>query len=1307
MMTHDGEVLVDKGSCGPAALPENVLRCRCRVILFSPGNRGDMTSDASPEGFQRAVLEALESGRDEIARLDGVGERAIDSFRVSPSASRNVPESLLSEFAALQEGFADKLRQHLSDQRDVLATFNIAFFGRTGAGKSTLLSAFGQLDGRGVSPGDSDWTTDVQTIDWRRCRLYDTPGINGWGGRKSRAELEEVARRAVEVADVVLLCFDSQSQQASEFSKVADWVRHYGKPTVAVLNIRNLRWRHPAKVPNQAARRNISEPVRQHCDNIRTELASIGLSDTPTVAIHSRRALFARASTPYRGPAEKDFYGDREQFGIDYLDRWSNFATLEALLAAIVSSGGSRLRLTSLREGLRAILRDEAQSLRSLCDRLEDRADEVDRAVTLQLGVLGYLEEAQRAARLHDDEWCGDLLTLAEKARGKPYRAAVEGTFSRYLQTLLKGQLSVPRSASLRRFKDLEHKAFEQQQDIDQEAFAREVFVESEIQSVLDDVWAQAAAFLQRELSMATAELEHKGASEMRDTARLSGAAGSSARGFEKALKTSGILTGSAAGVLGAVALTNAWNPAGWVAGTVLAGLSVASQVMGWIGGKQGDSFEKQRAVARKKAEYAGRTAIQDTFDRIEKEFRRDACAVVWDEAAPAVQALLRELVAVNRIRDEIAKIANRLDDEVDGIPARPQINLLHEAERQLLQTLSASDSRDVDRMLRGEDWFDADAAHDGGATHDDEFEEACRRQRDADAVRLREKLRSALSRPTVDRVSEWIEALTAAAEKDPTLEEALDAAKPSAHCKPTITVAGDFSAGKSSFIKRIIAELGGDVPDTLRVRADPTTDAVHAYELENLSIVDTPGFQSGRETHDERALTGISGAALVIVLLHVNLLIGDTARLEGIIKGTDTAPGKWPRMLFLINRCDELGVDPVNDIDEYFTRRERKHMELRSALASRGIEVSAESIHGIASDPFSAVGDQLPVTRGDYDANRDWDGVDAFVEAISTLSRDEVTHAVALAAVDESCELLLVERAQTSAQIKAQREEADNLESLVHAQTECLNDGSYLESSIKQTLADKVGHHVRLAITQMRGLSRGDEKGLREQAVSWINDDLQSEVEKFMGLAADEIEAWVSTHSSAINREFAAAAFGGSIDLPDAESVRDSDTVGDATKAATFVAGSAQKFAAALGNRDAAYWIGKNVGRVKFKPWGAMKAGRSVARVGVVLQAAAVTLDTASWIRTEMQRSEWENKVAAAIEAVEFAASRKVDDLLFVPDGPLTYLNERRDDITAIQSDYNGRRATAESELEHQENRSKVLTELIDDADQLRKDQP
>ena len=68
---------------------------------------------------------------------------------------------------------------------------------------------------------------------------------------------------------------------------------------------------------------------------------------------------------------------------------------------------------------------------------------------------------------------------------------------------------------------------------------------------------------------------------------------------------------------------------------------------------------------------------------------------------------------------------------------------------------------------------------------------------------------------------------------------------------RPAVVVAGDYSAGKSSFIKRMFTEFGIEVPASLHIRADATTDDVHRYEMGRIDIVDTPGFQSRRADHD------------------------------------------------------------------------------------------------------------------------------------------------------------------------------------------------------------------------------------------------------------------------------------------------------------------------------------------------------------------------------------------------------------------------------------------------------------------------
>jgi hypothetical protein len=102
-----------------------------------------------------------------------------------------------------------------------------------------------------------------------------------------------------------VLCFDTQNQQKGELEKIGAWVKEYGKPVVAVLNVRNPLWRRPGSVPlgTGAQRRRLSRAVREHVTNIETELAALSIYGAP-VAISAQRAMYARVAGEYRGPAE-------------------------------------------------------------------------------------------------------------------------------------------------------------------------------------------------------------------------------------------------------------------------------------------------------------------------------------------------------------------------------------------------------------------------------------------------------------------------------------------------------------------------------------------------------------------------------------------------------------------------------------------------------------------------------------------------------------------------------------------------------------------------------------------------------------------------------------------------------------------------------------------------------------------------------------------------------------------------------------------------------------------------------------------
>lgn len=1270
-----------------------------------------MTSTANADGpdqslnFDVAVDAALSAGRTEIEKLQTLSDEALAEYQrlvEKAQSMSSIQHELTAQFEAMSRDFAEKASGHLRHQREVLSTFNIAFFGRTGAGKSTLLSTFGRLDGGGVSPGESDWTTDVQTVTWRGCCLYDTPGINGWGGRQSRDELEATARKAVEVADVVLLCFDSQSQQASEFTKVAEWVCHFGKPTIAVLNVRNLRWRHPARVPDQQARRNISVPVRQHADNIRTELANIGLPRIPVVALQSRRALFARASLPFRGPALTDFTSDREQYGVDYLARWSNFEALEALVSAGIAAGGADLRLTSLREGMRAVLADEAALLADFGERVRARIDELDRLVARHLEVLGYPDDDERAEFLHDEAWCGDLLTIFETARGKPYRTPALGTFARNVRMLLKPILAEPRSNSLRRLIKLERKAFDDGHDTDPEKFAEAVFDDDEIDHALSEVWSSASQFLLREIDLATAEIRHSAGTSDQARVSLEGGAGATARAFQSALRSGGMLAGTTATVLAGVALTNFWNPAGWVAGVTLAGIGAAGQLMSWIGGKAGESAESDRRSARAKAVLAGRNAIHETFDRIEQEFLTGARAASWRAAAENLRPLLRDAVVLSALLGDVQTLARKLEGDGSAIPVVSTTDVMLGAEHALAGAGSTAGEQDSNFILLGEDWFDlpSDIQPPPDPTA---LRNVCREQHRDDVAQLCDAVVHSLSRPEPTKLAAWLNAIADATQGDPRLREVAADYKARSSARPTVAVLGDFSAGKSSFVKRLLIETGSAGDDHPTVRADPTTAKVHRYTVGSYDLLDTPGFQSGRAGHEQEAIDGARDAAFVIVVLHVNLLLGDTSRLESLANGTNVDVGKWPRMLFLINRCDELGVDPDNEVREYFNRRERKEAELRAALQSRNIEVPGEHIHGIASDPFSSVGDRWPVTLSDYERNSDWDGMAAVVEVLQALTPEQIHQASRQAGFDAAHTRLLRIRASTEAEVIDRRAEADKHDSLIRALGICLDDADYLSRNLEQTFQQTVGRYTTAAIKRMREVETGDVKDLSEAARSWGCPELDVELKRFLTAAADEINEWSTTHSSAIGREFGAAGFDVTLDVPQPD-MPTTERLRDATQAGGAVTKGARTITQALGSRDAVYAIGKSIGH-KFKPWGAVKGGAAVARVGVVLGAVAVAWDGVSWWLDENNRSSWEDRCTAAIEDVESDSRERVRELLHGDGGPLALLAERRAQVAEIRAENLETQAAALRDADVLSAKRDIINELIADADGLRKE--
>lgn len=1218
----------------------------------------------SDAALSASVAAAVRAGTEELNRLDVIVSDARSRLRTAwqdLSYGRKRPKRDDVFLVWLEEVVTD-LKETLDASRDAVSTFNIAFFGRTGAGKSTLLSALGGLDGELVSPlGRSDFTTDVQALNWRGCRLYDTPGINGWGATKPRVELEESARAAVEVADVVLLCFDTQSQQASEFRKVADWVRAYRKPVIAVLNVRNTLWRHPARATS-AQLRGLGEIARQHADNIATELEQIGLPDVPVVAIQSKRALFARASTPFTGPAAQEFESDRSVYGQRNLDQWSNLPVLEALISACIIEGATTLRLSGLREGLHTRLQAWADEIERVQIDQAARGQALEGVVDEWLNILGYPNAEWRDRNL-PARGGSDLLTALESSRGEPFTAAVSGRLEGHVRHLLRSHLYPQRTKSLRAAEDLIVDAFESSSRISNAEFTTRVFDNAGVAGAVATVARKAGDFIADSLKIARLDAEIDLALIDRAGVTIQGMAGAGGRRASNLLKGTALLGSTASAALGIIALTQFWNPAGWTAAAIFLGLAVFTLVTGLFGKKVRKRAESKRARVRAQAIADARTAVNDYFDTCEAD---QLSRILRDSRSLAAQPLAGLISDVLHIRDGRAKLtaeAEWLRAQADHQPPAPAPGAVIQRATERVLAEAAPRPRSVAAHLLGEDWLQDPEAESLtpialSATDREFLESAGNATRMALAAHLETQVRAdgALA------ASRWFDRAEAFDDIDQQARFELSHARFLLDQRPSVVIVGDYSSGKTSLIKRLLVEAGSNSPSGLSVDARPTTARVERYRLGPYEFVDVPGFQSGNEDHDGAAMEAAHEASVLIVALHVNLVIGDTTRLEALLRGNDAHVGKASSTIFVIGRMDEIGVDPVVAPRDFAIRRRRKVEELLSILSSKGIGVSVSQAVAVAADPYGLVADVETVTISDFSSdNRIWDGIDVLSETLLEFGESHTASLAARSALDFGRSALMRACRRAEAEIG----DLDAAQGAVVRMTQLLETAlaelRLLGQSIISRTRRAVNDHANEILGEALGAGPDDVDAMSMRLQSWWDDPRLLSAMSSLSVEVDrDLDDWSRSYASELDREVRRLDF-----------ARDSATaiadpmalLAEGAHIAAHGAKHVGDFVRAIGNRDAVYAIVKGFGG-KFKPWGAVKLGAKVAKVGAVLGVVAVGLDIVDWALARRSEKRREQARQTAVAYVRETTGEVLSDLLSQEGGPMSYVESVERDL-------------------------------------------
>lgn len=1248
------------------------------------------------------VLGAMEQSRLNLARWTSPSGSEVDEV---DGGEHGRARSSVMAFTALMEQAQGEIAQLFERRRATAGTFNIAFFGRTGSGKSTLIESFGRGSGERVSRGESDWTTEVHSVSWEGldvCRLWDTPGINGWGRTCARSELEARARNAVEVSDIVLVCFDSQSQQASEFTKLADWTRHFGKPVIAVLNPRNPRWRLPTRSPIATQRRSISKAVAEHASNIEDNLARIGLHGVPVVAVNSKRALFARAALPYQGPDEKTLAKHRERFGIDTLERWSHFPRLAGLIERMLGESAVPVRLGGLGRQLLGALDQLDEGLSGVDQEAREANSLIDTGIERVLAVLGYPRAGDPVRRAFPVEEGVDLLTQLEARRGGPFQARERGDLQRFVTQRLAATLEPLRARSLDEAEECVIDAFDRRKDLSDTRVRQRCFDEPAMRKAANRAVDDTVAHIRKKVDLIHDDQKLDWSAAM--AARIQGTAGSGTRLLGLGAQGAGLLFG-ASSALGMLALTNVWNPLGWAAGVAAAvGLigGIASAVFGWFGSSRRKKAEQKRLKARRNALRSIRESVNDVYDSFVDKVLEAADGLRHEAVEQVVAPMTSEALVLHRVCAEISGIqgwTHRVRAETDE--PRPGQVFVTEAAR--LETRLLSNPRG---FWLGEDWVE-----DPEGLRQAERTDGPRRTRAHEPGfwdSIRENFRATFEDwgrgLEAGAGAAWLVHCRAVLHPEDDADDALTKLSGIvSDGRPRIDVVGDYNAGKSSFIRRLLLDAGQPVPDDLRIRGNPTTSEATAYPWEGCLLVDTPGLQSGRQEDEAQAYDSLADASALLYLFQPNLVVGETDHLARILRGDRDAgiASKLERTIFVVNRSDELGIDPDDDPNAYRRLVERKKVELVQALSSLGVAVQPSRVFCMASDPFQAVGDRTDATSADFDPYRSWDGFEPFFKEFRVLKRG-ITRIGADRSVLEGgiARLTKVVKLREAERVTEQSK-VDMLTRLERDLAEAVAEGTRIHARIEADARRMVQGHAWGLLEDT--LSCGSEQELAAHAKVlarwWEDRAFQSEVSRWNDQAAASINLWWEATQRMLERRIDSPGFRRA--FPKISETFDGGSLTKEGSAWWRKMWNAVELPLKGATRDAVYQIGKFL-NVKFKPWGATNLAKSLGRFGGALAVAGVVVDATLFARSILKERERERARKEAALFVDRSSSEVLSFLLKGDEdhpGPCGFLGELMQIIATHQATLKDEREQHEAAAQRATESMERLRECVEDA--------
>ncbi len=121
---------------------------------------------------------------------------------------------------------------------------------------------------------------------------------------------------------------------------------------------------------------------------------------------------------------------------------------------------------------------------------------------------------------------------------------------------------------------------------------------------------------------------------------------------------------------------------------------------------------------------------------------------------------------------------------------------------------------------------------------------------------------------------------------------------------KVRIAFAGPYSVGKSSIIKGLTGKTD------IKIGEAPTTGEICYYDYNGLSIVDTPGFNSGIPEHEEKAREVCEKADVIVFCTTPDIqLTADAAKIYELIASRESVADK---IILCVNKKDKINKNNV-----------------------------------------------------------------------------------------------------------------------------------------------------------------------------------------------------------------------------------------------------------------------------------------------------------------------------------------------------------------------------------------------------------